>query len=51
MSMPAKPEDQIGPVPSRPPGQRLAPVQVISLVQKLSRFRLLNTSVMEHSRG
>ena len=29
VSLPAKPEDQDGPVPNRPPGQRMAPVQVI----------------------
>ncbi len=28
VSLPAKPEDQNGPVPNRPPGQRMAPVQV-----------------------
>ena len=36
MSPPAKPEDQNGPVPNRPPGQRMAPVQVIMACLLLS---------------
>ena len=31
MSISAKPEDQDSPVPNRPPGQRMAPVQVSEL--------------------
>ncbi len=35
MSVSAKPEDQDSPVPNRPPGQRMAPVQVSGLLNLL----------------